>query len=365
MKKLLSLFCCVPFLLSLTACALLPPAVDGGDGDEPSTPVAPEQPENPEKPEPPEDPVVKENNYLRDVLFENGFRLSKLDEGAAEYHDTALATLNKGATPVWSAAQWSSKYDLLGGTHSGGFGEYTFEYDGTNPSAKALSVNVKTGDISLTLNAEAEYETDRKEGEPWPCILIEQSWFGGDLIRVADLSELTMRMDYTVTKLEDKMHGAPHAGLHCAQLVWYVTLQNRNLDSPDYGKYIWFGLCLYDNRLAGTVSALYAAEDGGKEENTGAFIYQPSSSDWSPTGRVANVKEKMQIRFDLRKAAKEAYDLAIARNYLGGTKFEDLYIGSTNFGFEVTGTYNVSADISNLGIIWQQNKTLLPEQNAG
>ena len=359
-------------MFSLAACAIVPDDGEGKvDPPEQTTPVTPEDPEKPTTPEKPEEgkqpeqnpPVVKENNYLNDVLFENGFRLTKLDEAAAEYHATPLVTSKANATPVWTLAQWSSKYDLMNGTRTGGFGEYTFEYGQTTPAAKEVTVNTKTGDISITLNAEAEYESDRVSGQPWPCVLVEQSWFGADLIRVADMQSLTMRMDYKVTKLENKMQGKPDTGLHCAQLVWYVTLQNRNLESADYGKYIWFGLCLYDNRLAGTVSKLYAAEDGGKEANTGAFIYQPSSSEWAPTGKVPGVKEKTQLEFDLLTSARQAYNLAIERNYLGSTQFEDLYIGSTNFGFEVTGTYNVAADISNLGIIWQQKKTLLPAQN--
>lgn len=364
MKKFICILLSVSFVLSLAACVVAP---DDGeskvDPPEQTTPVTPE-------PETPGDgkheqttPVAKENNYLKDVLFENGFRLTKLDEAAAEYHSTPLVTSKVNETPVWTLAQWSSKYDLMNGTRSGGFGEYTFEYGQTKPAAKAITVNTKTGDMSVALNAETEYESDRVNGQPWPCVLFEQSWFGADLIRVADMQSLTMRMNYKVTKLEDKMQGPAHSGMHCAQLVWYVTLQNRNSESADYGKYIWFGLCLYDNRLAGTVSEPYAAEDGGKEANTGAFIYQPSSSEWSPTGKVPGIKEKTLVEFDLFKSARAAYDLAIERNYLGSTKFEDLYVGATNFGFEVTGTYNVAADISNLGIIWKQKTTLLPAQN--
>ncbi len=370
MKKILSLLLCIPLFASLAACSLFE-----GEGTAPeqpgqSTPEKPEQPgqtppeqsEQPNDPSESDDPVVTENNYLKDLLFMDGFRLSKTDEAHPDYHAAPLVTVNQNVSPKWTVAQWSSKYDLMNGTRTGGFGEYTFEYTATNPSAKKLVANTKTGALSLTLNAETEYDHDRVTGEPWPCILLEQSWFGDELIRVADLKSLVMRMDYKITKLESKMQ-SPDSGLHCAQLVWYVTLQNRNLGSADYGKYIWFGLCLYDNRMAGTVSNLYAAEDGGKEANTGAFIYQPSSSEWSETGLVPQVREKTQIRFNLLRSAKEAYDLAISRNYLGTTKFEDLYIGSTNFGFEVTGTYNVSADISDLGIIWEQKESMLPAQN--
>lgn len=366
MKKFLSLLCCIPFLFSIAACAPFPS--DDGDNDGPPAIVDPEPDPKPDPkpdPEPDPGPIVKEHNYLKDTLFTDGFRLSKLDEGAPDYHTKPLVTENSGVAPAWTIAQWSSKYDLMEGTRASRFGEYTFTYDKTTPAAKSVSVNTKTGDITITLNAEVEYENDRVENQPWPCVLMEQSWYGDELIRIADMQSLTMRMDYKVTKLEDKMHGAVNAGLHCAQAVWYVTLQNRNYDSPDYGKYIWFGILLYDNRLAGTVNDLFAAEDGGKEENTGAFIYQPSSSEWSETGLVPDIKQATEVRFDLLKAARSAYDLAIERNYLGSTKFDDLYIGATNFGFEVTGTYNVSADFSNLGIIWEEKANKPPAQNKG
>lgn len=100
------------------------------------------------------------------------------------------------------------------------------------------------------------------------------------------MQSLVLRMDYEVTKIEDKSYSAPNPALHCAQFVWYVTLQNRNADSADFGKYVWFGLNLFDNRMAGSVSDGFAAQDGGKEQNTGAFIYQPSSAVWADDGRV-------------------------------------------------------------------------------
>ena len=53
-----------------------------------------------------------------------------------------------------------------------------------------------------------------------------------------------------------------------------------------------------------------------------------------------------------------------ASTYFQDTTWEDLYIGSTNFGFEVTGSYDIRVEISNLGLIASRNLNVLPAQNV-
>ena len=307
--------------------------------------------------------LPEENNYLKNTSFEKGFRVYKTTEGVGDFHALPLETSLSNVQPDWTLAQWASKYDIIGAQRTAAFGEVSFVCGETSPPAKRVDVNTRTGNISLELNAETEYERDRLNGEQWPHLLIGQDWAGEELLRIADMQSLVLRMDYEVTKIEDKSYSVPNPGLHCAQFVWYVTLQNRNADSADFGKYVWFGLNLFDNRMAGSVSDGFAAQDGGKEQNTGAFIYQPSSAVWSDDGRVPSAGEEKEVSFDIVEEARSAYELAVERNFLGSTRFEDLYIGSTNLGFEVTGTYNIAAKIGNLGIVWREKAQTLPPQN--
>lgn len=307
--------------------------------------------------------IPEENNYLKDPFFKKGFRVYKTTEGVGDFHSRPLETSLSDVQPDWTLAQWASKYDIIDSQRTAAFGEVSFVCGEVSPPAKRVVVNTRTGSISLELNAETEYERDRLNGEQWPHLLIGQDWAGEELLRVADMQSIVFRMNYEVTKIEDKSYSAPDPALHCAQFVWYVTLQNRNADSADFGKYVWFGLNLFDNRTAGTVSDGFAAQDGGKEQNTGAFIYQPSSAVWSDDGRVPSAGEQKAVRFDFADEARAAYELAVERNFLGSTRFEDLYIGSTNLGFEVTGTYNIAVKIDELGIVWREKTQTLPPQN--
>jgi len=58
----------------------------------------------------------------------------------------------------------------------------------------------------------------------------------------------------------------------------------------------------------------------------------------------------MNVKVDILPYIKSAYQLAKDRNYLSNTTWDDLYIGSTNIGWELPGTYNASVKISKLNV---------------
>ena len=206
----------------------------------------------------------------------------------------------------------------------------------------------------MELNAQVEYDRPRQDGESWPHTLLSQD-FGpdGSLVHVSELEDIVMNMSYEITKFEDCMGKSADTNKHCAQLVWYITLQNRTPGHKDYGKYVWFGITLWDNRLSGASYGGYAAEDAGKEDATHAFIYQPSSALVQPNGKCPVVNEYRTVDFHLLEVAKTAFNTAKDRGYLGDTTWEDLYIGGMNFGFEVTGTYNIAVQIDSVGVYYK------------
>ena len=111
---------------------------------------------------------------------------------------------------------------------------------------------------------------------------------------------------------------------------------------------------MWDNRNVGKVASEYAAQDLGKEDATLAFIFQPSSTKfYGNGGKVPQVGERRELKFDILTTAKYAFNLAKQRGYLPQTEWEDIYIGSMNFGFEVTGIYNVGVQIDTVGIYYK------------
>jgi len=279
---------------------------------------------------------------IEDTLFQNGL-LIKSPDGSSE---TTATTVNGNATPTWIVAQWDSIGSLNNTKEANGV--YTY-WD----AAKTLSINTNTGAIGMEVLGSVEYpEKDRqKVSDPWPHLLLQQDYSGDDLIHISEMEAVKMQMTYTVTKCEDKMHGTVDAdNLHCAQFVWYISLQNRTEGHADYGKYMWFGMILFDNRFPGAVYD----RTNKTADNSDQFIYQPGTGDWSPTGKMATLNETMTIDYDILEVARIAYDEATSwsmwNTVFSSTTWEDLYIGSMNFGIEIPGTYDVSVDIEHVGM---------------
>lgn len=300
---------------------------------------------------------------FKDSNFANGFRITKTDTAAegGPYHSEYLRHYSETSlkTPSWTMCQWGSKYDFYQNYNevsSADNLEFTYtskggkNIAGSFVPAKKLSFNSKTGSVYLECNAEVEYETPRGGSDPWVHVLLEQD-FGDNLVNVNACESLIMEAQFEIKKFEDKMGSDFNAGLHAAQVVWYVTLQNRNRESADYGKYIWFGINLWDNRSAGQVTNLYAQLDGG----TSSFIYNPSSRLYYADNnfRLPEVNQKITASLDISDIARSAYNLAIQRGFLGTTQYEDLYVGGMNFGFEVPGTYNIGVEWDDIGVYYK------------
>ena len=291
-----------------------------------------------------------------DPFFKNGVTVLKPDGSVAG----VVSGVNADGDASWVFPQWGSKYDIYNyadRTYSEGGNAFTYVsegklVDGTKVPAKILSINSNTGSVYMELNAEVEYDRPRQDGESWPHTLLSQD-FNGNLVHLDDLEDLVMSMQYEITMFDDCMGKTADTNKHCAQLVWYITLQNRTVGHKDYGKYVWFGITLWDNRISGASFGGYAAEDAGKEDATHAFIYQPSSALVHSNGKCPVVNEYRTVDFHLLDVAKAAFNTAKERGYLGDTTWEDLYIGGMNFGFEVTGTYNVAVQIDSVGVYYK------------
>lgn len=302
-------------------------------------------------------PIYKDNNY------KDGYIVTKPTYGAGEspYHSNYLKFYNNTKRPTWGLAQWNSKYDLLGSGENDGYTLTTDDsglvhtitskgkiVNGKEVPAKVITIDSKTGEVYLECNCSVEYDQPRTGSEGWVHLLHEQG-FDSDLTRVGGCSSIIMESEYTVEKCINKTGSAYNTNVHAAQLVWYITIQNRRGDhstNPDYGKYIWFGICMYDNRNDGKSFGMYRAHDAG----TDTLIYSLSSDQLFANGKCPTVGQKAKISVDIVPIARDAFDYAKANGYLGNTQFEDLYIGGTNYGYEVPGTFDIATTIHSINI---------------
>lgn len=330
----------IAFNLFVWACCSLGLLACGGDID------------NPDNPDGEDNTNYVYEPLLTDATFSQGFWLGSTDEsngsaqGKLDYEGAATGT------PVWKLAQWNCiNNDMAEATYSEEGNLRTYQTSGGNK----VAVNTSSGTIGLELNTTSEYgmngitSNPRKANEPWPTLLLEYSLGDKQILKIADKKELRMDIIYNIEKLEDHIPvGRLDRNLHSAQFQWFVTVQNRTIGSPDFGRYIWFGLNFYDKRYE--YGPFYAAEDGGKENNTGAFIYMPAMKNIMGVQGGSKIGKEMKVDVDILPIIKEAFKLAQQRRYLLNTTWEDLYVGATNIGWEVTGTYNVAVSIKAFSI---------------
>ncbi|MBE7079266.1 MAG: hypothetical protein E7380_05350 [Clostridiales bacterium] len=290
-------------------------------------------------------------NLLGDTLFGNGVKVFGTTSANQATDYTVYNTLIEGATPNWQVAQWDSRYDFQDVSNpSFSNGVYTF----TDNNAKTLKLNANTGGIYMEILGEKEYPTQDRQNSTdlWPHLLMQQEWFGSELVQLSSLSSMKMKMTYTVNRFENKMHGSVNEGLHRAQFVWYITLQNRTEDSADYGEYMWFGLTLFDNADVGESTTTFYRGDDDTEHNTGMLICLAGAQSWSPTRKIPGVGETVSVNYDILTEAKAAFDYAKGKGWFSSSSWSDIYIGSTNFGFEIPGTYNIGVQIDEVGLYY-------------
>lgn len=299
---------------------------------------------NPVEPE----PELVYSTLFKDKLYSNGFSVGSTDEG----NPGLVGKLDYGGKaiddPLWMIGQWNcinndlmdANYTFVNNKHG-----YKVGTDGNR-----IVVDTSDGTLTLELNASTEYglngitSNPRQLYEPWPALLCEYTIPETEILKVSDKEEIRMVVDYKVTKLDDRMpSGTTDVNLHSAQFQWFITVQNRNTSSEEFGRYIWFGFDFHDKRYA--YAPFYAAQDGGKENNTGAFIYMPAMEPLMSNQGGAEVNKKFWVDIDVLPIIRDAFTLAQQRNFLTGTNWEDLYVGASNIGWEVPGTYDVAVEI--------------------
>lgn len=317
-------------------------------------------------------------NLYQDCNFKDGFRVTKCFYGNGEspYHDKTLRLYSGLKSPTWTIAQWSSQYDIM---EKGGYTITSSDYglvntitskgqgtgDGFIP-AKKLTLDSKTGGVYLECNTSIEYKNPRNGDDPWVHLLLSQD-FDNNMVNVSGLESLVLEADYEIDYCENHTGSAYDTNKHAAQLVWYITIQNRNTSSPGYGKYIWFGIPLWDNRSAGKACDMYRAHDAG----TDTLIYSLASADVFVNKKIPNIGVRTTAKVDIIDIVRDVYNYSQANGYLSNTEFEDLYIGGTNFGYEIPGTFNIGSTIHAINVFYKKqsidnyNSTELMDKYTG
>ncbi len=341
------------FLSLIIACLLVFAAVSCGNKNDSATDESKDSVSSDASDITDESPInVVEKQIIADRTFKHGFNVKSQTDGISTPIGVLQTNDEDTVSPLWNIGQWycgaaykddSEKYDsynILKATHSVNGSKHTWI-----DTSKKLSVDTETGSIGMRLLGTKEYTHPRQRNESWPHLLLEYNVLGE--YKLSDLKSARFEMEFMLTKLTNAMSASEHDNdLHTAQFVFYCVLKNTNKLSKDYNSYIWFGLNLFDARYE--IIPAYASQDSGKEINTGAFIYQPISSAYCKT--PTKLGETQSINYNLLPRMKDAFKAAQQARFLVNTKWEDLSLKPGNFGFEVTGTYDIAVEISTLNL---------------
>lgn len=367
LKKLAALLLAGGMALALCACTQSNPSDEtGGDEQEEHFTNAP-------------DGWVE---ALTDPDFSQGLNVYGVD---SRYHATnpwyILETdPDNNTESVWKLAQWGCfvNYFLDDDLWPRGYGSYEenevyYEYPATEANyslssdgwaviqneTNQFSVNAQTGAFKLYADARAEYGvtpayTDaprasdpRADGEAWPHLLIEQNIASGATL--ADLSGVYFDIGFTVQVCEDYTRNKQE-DMHTAQLLWYVLIQCVDSTKASFGDFYWFGIPILDARDGTTDYYVPASNalDGGKGDSTGAMICNVSNYDFIDGG--VELGKKYEVSVDFYDKIVQAFRSLQENDYFTDCDLSDMRIYSTNFGWEIPGTYKVGVDVDWLSI---------------
>lgn len=347
-----------------------------------------------------------------DTSFSQGFAIPEARDSITHYYSnprkykyidyndqTGFTT--KYTNQKYQLSQWwrPDYYDLLKNytyTHNDSI------YEWKNP-ARTIKVDKETGALTLQCDSSKEYEartdepdyvdaaqkelicairdenghiieiTDRGTIDRWPHFLLESSVPAdiNDYYSLCDYDKVYVDFDfvlnhsrYTGTRSASERANNPLSYRYAAQIFFYVCVFNSpkaNI-TIEKNKGIWVGIPLYDSRYNN-----YSREVGLDVGFTGAtnrVIYKCAQSEANPAisdSSGVQVGTTYKIHYDIMPLIREAYSYAYSIDPNGpygvasfeGMPWNQLKLSYFNIGYEIPGSYDISATISNFDIYYE------------
>ncbi|MDY2879687.1 MAG: hypothetical protein SOT34_01930 [Candidatus Borkfalkiaceae bacterium] len=282
-----------------------------------------------------EEPKYRSVQLLQDQGFRKGFSLRGLNSATDSGVCKTIDYGNGANRPVWTLAQWWSKYNLKDGVETNENGVYSLRDE-----SKSFVYDSVGQTVTLELDGSKEFDSvNLVPPTMWPHLLIEQSVEG--LYWLKDADEVRASLKFTINRSENLRGG--NQGCH-AQFAWFIYVVDKNPDSDGYGNFLWFGLNLFDSTKIYTQGTAQQDTAGGP----GNFIYSLGSQELF-TQRV-RVGESAEMDIDLKLYVAEALATAQSKGFMLNTEVDDCVITGTNLGWEVFDRFDVSVTIEKMGI---------------
>jgi len=280
---------------------------------------------------------------VQDPHFQDGFALMDPTPGKKLVYGQ-LTGLASASQPAWNLAQWASKFPLQPADKKT-LPDDSIQYADRGKTIIIGKPGTPEADLSLGVWGRAEYDRQRRKGENWVHLLVQQNVENSPSL--GDLMQLPLHVEARLLSFRDYPDVVYDPHLHAAHIHVTLTIQNRNRQSPGFGQYYWFQIVLYDNR--DRVPKAFAAKDSGKADATGKFIFAPSGDTF--TKDSVHDGQWITIDKDLMPLVQQGLTMAWSRNFLPGSKtLADYRIGLIAVGWEVSGIYDVNFQIRNLSL---------------
>jgi hypothetical protein len=257
---------------------------------------------------------------LKDSHFQNGAVVYDPTEGAGHRPSGNLRGLG-GGNPVWGLSQWNTKSPFIGNPSPDEAAATHVKYIAGSKEITFGVPRTKYADATLRVNSSMEYQTGLRDArERWPGFFLWQRFEGGKPI--ADLAAVHFEMDAKLS-FSRNLHstGTYDQKKHAAQFSIFLTVQNTNKASTNYGHYVWFGLPVYDNRHE------MSPHHEQKDTFTEKFIYLVGAEN------------------------KSSISTATSKGFLQEpVSLSDFYVKSIHVGWEVPGTFDVEFQVRDLNV---------------
>ncbi len=284
-------------------------------------------------------PPVRGGEWLfADPGFRRGFVLSFPSSKMGWKPAGVLRPRPDGPEPRWRLAQWGTRHSLAGAKPKKRGGTVVFEN-----AAKRVVIGVGGGaqsDLTLEIRGSREYgRGDRKRGEAWPHLLVDQQATG--LIRLNELQSLDLTIDVRLGGVKANRESGYDRNLHSAQFQLFLVVRNVERESADFGNFLWFGVPLYDQRHEYPPG--HQAKDAGKDDASGKFIYSVSGREILP--EPLKPGRWVRVETNLLPKIRTALETAVARGFLDASNPQQYAIAAMNLGWELTGNFDATADV--------------------
>ena len=242
---------------------------------------------------------------------------------------------------MWDLVQWTSRESVP--TEPTLASEQVRTWSNALKAVTLRRPGSEAGDLELAVNGWEEYgERARREGEPWVHLLVEQ--FFADPPALTEIAAARFRIAARLVRSRLRKTDDYSPGRHAAQFQVFLTVQNRNRASAGFGRLLWFGIPLYDDRHRFPLE--HKTKDTAGSE---MFIFTPPGDAYAL--KSAHDGDWVRVDRDLLPLLRESVESAWAKGFLRESReLGDYRVTGMNMGWEIPGIFDASVAVRDLSL---------------